>query len=417
MGQELWCRSLRISNLESHPPHCGKGKFLYPLVPIPSRTITNLLSQPRTTKVRQATRYPHIKIVNPNWLYDSISNWKHEEEDRYIITIHPEDRHPGGPDELPSLDDGNGPLLSSEDETGSDEEDEYDSELEGETKVDVSNVKWGDASSELAEFLGDDDDDDDEDEDGEGEGNGEDGAEDGEDASQDGEDRDSDTESVRTVEIEVGKRKRRAGPLDEDGDIDVTTEENTEDESVSDTGSRLAKRQKIARDRAAAGSGLRDVEISVHEDDAGIKSQEQEDQENDDLADELDRELMNLGNDDEAGLEDELAAGLQVGDVEVRDIEIKDAEVNDIEVKDAETKDAEVKAADVKDAEVKDAEAKDAEVKDADVNDIDLSTEALFGEDASTEALFTEDPSTEALFGEDASTEAVTEEIPAAASG
>ncbi|KAI5807786.1 putative RNA polymerase II CTD phosphatase Fcp1 [Pyronema omphalodes] len=170
--------------------------------------VTHLIAaRPRTTKVRQATRYPHIKIVNPNWLYDSISNWKHEDEDRYIITIHPEDRHPAGSDGLPSLDDGNGPLLSSEDETGSDEEDEYDSE-EGDIKVDVSNVKWGDASNELAEFLGEDaDDDDDEDEDEEVEGIVADGADDEEDVSLDGEDGDSATESVRTVEIEGRKKE------------------------------------------------------------------------------------------------------------------------------------------------------------------------------------------------------------------
>ncbi|TQS37273.1 hypothetical protein Golomagni_02260 [Golovinomyces magnicellulatus] len=39
----------------------------------------------RTKKVRQATRYAHIKIVNQDWLMNSISKWKKEDETSYLI--------------------------------------------------------------------------------------------------------------------------------------------------------------------------------------------------------------------------------------------------------------------------------------------------------------------------------------------
>ncbi|RKF72952.1 RNA polymerase II subunit A C-terminal domain phosphatase [Golovinomyces cichoracearum] len=39
----------------------------------------------RTKKVRQATRYAHIKIVNQDWLMNSISKWKKEDETPYLI--------------------------------------------------------------------------------------------------------------------------------------------------------------------------------------------------------------------------------------------------------------------------------------------------------------------------------------------
>ncbi|KAF8250198.1 hypothetical protein K440DRAFT_619671 [Wilcoxina mikolae CBS 423.85] len=235
----------------------------------------------RTAKVRQATRYPHIKIVGPHWLYDSISNWRHEPEDAYLIVIHPEDRHNPLPSSINgALEESAGPLLSSEDED-TDEEDEYDSEFEpGSSQndgLDMSNVGWKDVDEEFAEYFGDDDDFD-----------------------------ESDTESVKTVEVEVGKRKRVPGGASET-DGESSGGESTEEEASSDTHSRLAKRQKIARDRAAAGSALRDVEVSVESADMDVGEPNEAESDSDSLADELERELMGLdedsGGDDNDGVE------------------------------------------------------------------------------------------------------------------
>ena len=109
--------------------------------------------------------------------------------------------------------------------------------------------------------------------------------------------------------MEVGKRKRGTGtatatatavtttaaaPAESDGEGDTEGEE-----TGSDTRSRLAKRQKIARDRAAAGSSLRDVELSIETDDNMDVGEQNEEAESgsDSLADELERELMGLDGD------------------------------------------------------------------------------------------------------------------------
>lgn len=41
----------------------------------------------RTSKVRQASKYSHIKIVNQDWLMNSISKWKKENEEPYLVCI------------------------------------------------------------------------------------------------------------------------------------------------------------------------------------------------------------------------------------------------------------------------------------------------------------------------------------------
>ncbi|PGH16216.1 hypothetical protein AJ80_05239 [Polytolypa hystricis UAMH7299] len=46
----------------------------------------------RTAKVREATRYPKIKIVTLQWLLDSLTHWKHFDEEPYMVPVHPEDR-------------------------------------------------------------------------------------------------------------------------------------------------------------------------------------------------------------------------------------------------------------------------------------------------------------------------------------
>lgn len=46
----------------------------------------------RTAKVREATRYPKVKIVTTQWLLDSLTQWKRLVEDPYLLPVHPEDR-------------------------------------------------------------------------------------------------------------------------------------------------------------------------------------------------------------------------------------------------------------------------------------------------------------------------------------
>lgn len=60
-----------------------------------SKKITHLVastSRTRTTKVRQAARYPNIKIVNQLWLVNSMSKWAKEDEANYLVIISPTQR-------------------------------------------------------------------------------------------------------------------------------------------------------------------------------------------------------------------------------------------------------------------------------------------------------------------------------------
>lgn len=249
----------------------------------------------RTQKVRQAARYPHIKIVNLQWLYDSISQWHREPEDNYLIVVHNDDRQPassvnGSDDYHEDL----GPMLSSEDDDSDDDEDDdedYDSEFMSSQAggeplsdhLDMSNVGWKDVDEEFAEFFGDDD-------------------------------LDSDTESVQSgkstrserSEIDLAKRKRAELSDADDPNAD-SVEPSSSQESVESTaegeGSRLAKRQKIARERAEEGSALKVVEDAEDIDVNDEGDEEQLDEDARSLEEDLERGLLEMDDDDGEGKE------------------------------------------------------------------------------------------------------------------
>lgn len=55
--------------------------------------VTHLVAgRNRTAKVREATRYPSINIVTIQWLLDSLVNWTRQDEQSYLVPVHPEDR-------------------------------------------------------------------------------------------------------------------------------------------------------------------------------------------------------------------------------------------------------------------------------------------------------------------------------------
>ncbi|KAI4864473.1 hypothetical protein F4820DRAFT_335100 [Hypoxylon rubiginosum] len=222
--------------------------------------ITHLVissSRPRTQKVRQAARIPSIKIVNQNWLFNSIVQWEKLDEAPYLIEVHPADRtaetpvEGGGSPQRPRItiinsgrqlfadefneeaEDGDGEHSGDEDED--DEDDDYDSRYsampnfgDGERSPveDLEGMEWGDVDKELEEFIGSDMD-------------------------------DSDFESTQGTDVgggtdteseESNKRKRKFG----------------EDEEDEATGSVLAKKQRIAKART---TGLRNVRNATDEED------------------------------------------------------------------------------------------------------------------------------------------------------
>ncbi|TVY15243.1 RNA polymerase II subunit A C-terminal domain phosphatase [Lachnellula arida] len=139
-----------------------------------SRKITHLVAstnRTRTTKVRQAARYPNIKIVNQLWLVNSMSKWAKEDETDYLSQVHisEADRKPRdgdissgaegahGSDDSSDEDDipaGSQSLSSSEDE---DEEGVIPSDIEGHSPIDdLKGFNWDEVDDELAEFMGSD---------------------------------------------------------------------------------------------------------------------------------------------------------------------------------------------------------------------------------------------------------------------
>lgn len=245
-----------------------------------SSKVTHVIAaRSRTAKVRQAaTRYSHIKIVSPEWLYATISLWKRVPEEVYLVAIHPEDR-------APTDGDLSNPLLSSEDDDDSDNDDMLDvSEQEGIDKVELD---WADVESELKEFMEDEYIDGDSDS-----------------AS------DSDISTSTNISAERRPKKRyRSGSPASPADGDTAQPALTADDGPDAT-SRLAKRQRVARERG--GSQLKLAESAeervepadassggVSDDEAVDNPQAEESFEvDDDLAADLERELM-------AAMEDE----------------------------------------------------------------------------------------------------------------
>lgn len=121
------------------------------------RYAANLLKS-RTAKVRQAAaRYQKIKIVSPNWLYDSFSNWRKEPEENYLIEIHPEDRHESSLNGF-QIDDIQ--MLSEEDEESDEMDEEIPSSPVDELNApDMANVDWMNVDAEFKNWIGSDDED------------------------------------------------------------------------------------------------------------------------------------------------------------------------------------------------------------------------------------------------------------------
>lgn len=85
---------------------------------IGSKTTHLVAGRNRTAKVREATRYPQIKIVTTQWLLDSLTNWRRMDEVPYLIPVHPEDRGEPVLGSSPGSKLESSWLSSSEDDTG-----------------------------------------------------------------------------------------------------------------------------------------------------------------------------------------------------------------------------------------------------------------------------------------------------------
>lgn len=278
-----------------------------------NRKVTHLVastSRTRTTKVRQAAKFPNIKIVNQQWLLNSISKWEKEDETPYLVRrliifsnytngpqveIHESDRirkdgfdsstpssvrdSDDSDDEGESGDDAGDVFPSSQEdnETESDPEGLIPDDMEeGHSPVDdLKEFNWGEADAELLEFMDGDDD-----------------------SANDSDASDSSSTSLASRSSHKSKRgvKRIHG--------------ETTDDSETDEESRMAKRVKRANART---TGLKTVKTtdSVGSESSlptpGVTGDE------DDVATNGDTEHMNgeMDDDDEAELERELEAAFE----------------------------------------------------------------------------------------------------------
>lgn len=203
--------------------------------------ITHLVissSRPRTQKVRQAARIPTVKIVNQNWLQDSISQWEELDETSYLVDVHPADRGvttiamPGKLVEQ-AEEAKNGPAEDDDvDDSGDDDDDDNLGQPEDLRSPidDMKSFDFDEADQELAEFLADGTDDSDD----EGTTNRTDGDE-------------SDVESTKSGQGVNGASPGSKRKLDE------ASESESEHEDAGN--SALSKKLKISRTRG--GSSLR----------------------------------------------------------------------------------------------------------------------------------------------------------------
>ncbi|EHA23048.1 RNA polymerase II subunit A C-terminal domain phosphatase [Aspergillus awamori] len=186
----------------------------------------------RTAKVREATRYPKVKIVTTQWLLDCLTQWKRLAEEPYLLPVHPDDRgepiSPGSKEVAES-----GWLSSSDEATGdsvADDEEATEEILKSAGISEMSPLGYDDEEQaevheELKEFLGSDD--------------------------------ESESDSEATFMDEPGtpaskKRKREEGEGGE-GDDDQETDSAGEGDEPS---SRLSQRIKRSYERS---TGLKEV--------------------------------------------------------------------------------------------------------------------------------------------------------------
>ncbi|KAJ0107482.1 fcp1-like phosphatase [Diaporthe amygdali] len=215
------------------------------------------LLRPRTAKVREAVRIPTIKIVNQNWLQDSISQWEELDETPYLLDLHPADRGGLAPLVLPGKGEGgNSPeaidTVMQNGGAGVDELDSADEEDELDPRSPIDELKtfdFDEADEELAAFMEEDDGDEDNED-----GNSEDG---GRQSDSEFEDNNSTTsETASDTESRASGAKGEAVNGASPGSKRKHGDGNTEGErDVESSGSALAKKLKMSRSQG--GSKLR----------------------------------------------------------------------------------------------------------------------------------------------------------------
>jgi RNA polymerase II subunit A C-terminal domain phosphatase len=212
----------------------------------------------RTTKVKKALRYPHIRIVSMEWLLDCFSKWRKVDEQPYLLYFegdepsrHADDGH------LSPLEDLDGNLLSAEDEN--DTTTGTTPLTTGEEPRAIADDEWKGINDELEAFLEEED----TDEARSNPGTDDSGTESGETDGEDGEENSN-----------AGKPVKRGHDL-----VDPSSGEESDSSNSSRSGSKLQRRKRRAMQRVTSLTNVVNAEQSA----SGLPSPEttgpEEDQE------------------------------------------------------------------------------------------------------------------------------------------
>lgn len=180
-----------------------------------NKSITHVIANPdrKTTKVKKAARYPHVQIVNAEWMFQCCTRWEHVDEGPYLIEVDAADRV-GSP--IEELEDDS--INATGDEAG-------DEPYESPVNLDMSDDQWKSIGDELQDFLDESDD--------------------TEDASASEAESVVSTASTRS-DAKASRRKRKRGTESADA-----SEAEESDASVNST-SRLQRRKKRTMERVTS---------------------------------------------------------------------------------------------------------------------------------------------------------------------
>lgn len=238
-----------------------------------NRRTTHVIANPdrKTTKVKKAARYEHIKIVNPEWMFQCCSRWEHVDETPYLIEVDPAER-------------GGSPFGDFDDESiGGTGDEETEEPVDSPVTLDLTADNWASVDDELADFLNETD--------------------------TDEENNESDSDSIRSENSTVSdakstKRKRKRTT----NSTDVSEAEESDNSTTSTSKLQRRKRRTIERVTsltnvviADKSSGLPSPETTGPEEDQGDEEEGPQPEANGVAAD--------LQEDYDDGLEAELLAG------------------------------------------------------------------------------------------------------------
>ncbi|KAJ5584461.1 uncharacterized protein N7459_004261 [Penicillium hispanicum] len=201
---------------------------------INGRTTHLVAGRNRTAKVREATRYPNVKIVTTQWLLDSLTAWRYLDEEPYLLPVHPDDRgeplSPGSRELvesswLSSSDEAAGSLWTDDEANAPESEDLFkDTGLDESSLIGYDADEQAAVHDELKEFLGSDD------------------------------ESESDNEFGADESTAAGKKRKRGEEIDGTNDEEDFGEDDGDDSDPQ--GSRLSQRIKRSYERS---TGLREV--------------------------------------------------------------------------------------------------------------------------------------------------------------